>query len=82
MKKTRSSKFKNVIGARVRKAREAMKPSVSQEDLAGKLARRGVQITQTSLSKLENRARYVMDYELIALSDALGVSVAYLCGRE
>ena len=35
VKKTRSSKFKNVVGERVRLARAAMKPPVSQEDLSG-----------------------------------------------
>jgi hypothetical protein len=55
-----------------------MKPPVSQEDLSGRLARLGVQITQTSLSKLENRQRYVMDYEIAALAKALRVTVASL----
>jgi transcriptional regulator with XRE-family HTH domain len=57
-----------------------MKPPVSQEDLSGKLARLGIQITQTSLSKLENRQRYVMDYEAEAIAKALKVSVAWLFG--
>ena len=81
MKKTRTSKFKNVIGERVRLARTAKKPPVSQEDLSGRLARLGVQITQTSLSKLENRQRYVMDYEAQALAKALKVTVAWLYGE-
>jgi hypothetical protein len=57
-----------------------MKPPVSQEDLSGKLARLGIQITQTSLSKLENCQRYVMDYEAAAIAKALKVSVAWLFG--
>ncbi len=80
MKKTRESKHKNVIGSRVRLARLAMKPAVSQNDLSGRLARLGIQITQTSLSKLENRQRYVMDYEAQALAKVLKVSVAWLFG--
>jgi hypothetical protein len=59
-----------------------MKPPVSQEDLSGKLARLGVQITQTSISKLENRDRYVMDYEAVALAKALKVNVAWLFGQQ
>ena len=82
MKKTRSSKFKNVVGERVRLARAAMKPPVSQEDLSGRLARLGVQITQTSISKIENRSRYVMDYEAQALAKILKVSVAWLYGES
>lgn len=78
MKRTRQAKHKNLIGERVRLARMRMRPPVSQEDLSGKLARWGVQITQTSISKLENRDRYVMDYEIVALANVLKVSVASL----
>ena len=78
MKKTRLSKFKNVIGVRVRKARLAMHPAVSQEDLSGRLARAGVTMTQTSISKLENRERYVMDYEVQALAKILKVEIGQL----
>ena len=59
-----------------------MKPPISQDDLSGKLARRGIQITQTSLSKVENRQRYVMDYEVCAIADCLKVSVSWLFGRK
>jgi Trp operon repressor len=61
-----SQNTRTSLAERVRIARRAMKPSVSQDDLSGKLARLGVQITQTSLSKIENRQRYVMDYEILA----------------
>ncbi len=81
MKKTRQSKFKNVIGERVRLARVSMTPPVSQDDLSGKLARLGVQITQTSLSKLESRQRYVLDYEALAISKALKVEISWLYGE-
>jgi hypothetical protein len=45
---------------RVRIARCAKKPPVSREDLSGKLARLGIQITQTSISKIESRSRYYL----------------------
>ena len=82
MKQTRSSKFKNLIGPRVRLARVSLHPKVSQEDLAGRLARLGVTLTQTAVSKLESRQRYVMDYEAAALAEALKVSVGWLYGEE
>lgn len=78
VKKTRQDKQKNVIGPRVKVARKNRRPPVSQEDLAGRLAKRGVYITQTSLSKLENQQRYVMDYEAKAIAKALRVTVAWL----
>lgn len=82
MKQTRQSEHKNLIGDRVREARLKMVPKVSQEDLSGKLARLGVQITQTSISKIESRTRYVMDYEAAALAKTLKVSVAWLFNEK
>jgi len=82
VKKTRASEWKNVIGERVRLARLAMRPRVSQEDLSGRLAAKGIQITQTGISKLENRQRYIMDYEALVIAKALRVSVSWLYGES
>ena len=82
VKKTRQSDFKNVIGGRVRRARLAMKPPVSQEDLSGRLAREGITITQTGVSKLENRQRAVLDYEALALAKILRVSINWLYSED
>lgn len=82
MKKTRASEAKNVIGERVRLARLAIRPRVSQEDLSGRLAAKGIQITQTGISKLENLQRYVMDYEALAIARALRVSVSWFYGES
>lgn len=59
-----------------------MKPPVSQEDLSGRLAKERIAITQTGISKLENRERYVMDYEAQALAKVLKKSVAWLYGES
>jgi len=82
VKRTRQNDKKNVIGARVRKARDSAIPSISQDDLSGRLARLGVQITQTGISKIENGERYLMDYEIVALAKALKVSIAWLFGEK
>ena len=81
MKKTRQSPQRNVVGKRIQIARLRCKPPVSQDDLAGKLAGRGITLDQTAISRIENQARYLMDYELIAIAKALKVSVAWLCGE-
>lgn len=81
MKKTCQLQKKNVVGDRVRRARLAASPRVSQEDLSGKLAALGVQITQAGISKIEGGNRYVMDYEAQAIAKALKVSVAWLFGE-
>lgn len=82
MKKTRRSKTKNVIGPRVKAARENAKPTVSQDALCGRLAARGVKIEQPAISKLENGDRYVMDYEALAIAQALRVNIGWLYGND
>lgn len=82
MKKTREGKGRNIIGKRVRKARLACKPPVSQDDLVGRLARQGITLDQTGVSRVENETRYVMDYEAVAIARALKVSVAWLLGEQ
>lgn len=82
MKRTRLLKSKNVIGERVRQARLAMKPEVSQDNLCGRLAREGIIITQTGISKLENGDRYCMDYEALLIAKVLKVKIAWLYGED
>jgi transcriptional regulator with XRE-family HTH domain len=81
MKKTGQLAQRNLIGERVRKARLACKPPVTQDDLAGRLAARGITIDQTAVSRIENQTRYLMDYEIAAIARALKVSVAALFGE-
>jgi len=78
MKKTRRARQKNIIGHRVRQARQKFKPPVSQDDLAGRLAAQGILLDRTAISRIENRSRYVMDYEAAAIGRALKVTVAWL----
>jgi transcriptional regulator with XRE-family HTH domain len=82
MKKTNKANERNIIGGRVRQARLKCKPAVSQDDLAGKLAARGILLDRTAISRIENQSRYVMDYEAAAIARALKVSVAWLFGES
>ena len=82
MKKTGQLPRRNLIGERIRKARLACKPPVTQDDLAGRLAARAVTMDQTAISRIENQTRYLMDYEIVAIAKALKVSVAYLFGES
>ena len=59
-----------------------MIPPVSQDDLCGRLAREQITMTQTAISKLENGARYVMDYEALTLAKVLKVTISWLYGEE
>lgn len=73
---------RNLIGHRVRQARHNSKPKVTQLDLLARLAVRGIELEKTTISKIEARTRPVTDIELVAISDALGVSVLWLLGKE
>lgn len=68
----------NIVGKRVKKARMALKPKLSQDALSGKLAARGVTIDRAGIAKLETGSRYVSDFEVKALAAALDVSVEWL----
>ncbi len=71
---------KNLIGARVETARKEQ--GMKQKELLAQLQVRGVDLSASSLSKLEGQIRYVTDFELLALSDILSVSVQWLLTGE
>ena len=81
MKKTGRSAGRNQIGSRIREARLKCKPAVSQEDLAARLAARGILIDRSAISRIETHSRYLMDYEISAIARALKVPVAWLFGE-
>ncbi|PYJ31853.1 MAG: hypothetical protein DME88_13175 [Verrucomicrobia bacterium] len=68
-------KFRSVVEETPQKLRA--RPRAWQDDLSGRLARLGVQITQTSLSKIENWQRYVMDYEALVLAKFFCASASH-----
>ena len=69
---------KNIVGSRVRLARKAAKPPLTQKDLVARLQVLGMMIDQSGLSKIESGQRPVSDVEVVALAKALKVSVAWL----
>jgi len=72
----------NIIGARVKEARLHRKPSLTQDELSGQLAKLGVAIDRAGISKIEIGARCVLDYEVKALAKALGVTSEWLLGGK
>ena len=63
-------------------ARQGCKPALTQDALSGKLARQGIQLDRATIAKIENNLRHVLDYELKALADVLGVEAGWLLGDE
>jgi transcriptional regulator with XRE-family HTH domain len=82
MKKTIRSGKRNLVGGRTRQARLKSNPTVSQDDLAGRLSALGVSLDRTAISRIENQSRYAMDYEVAAIARALKVTVAWLFGEQ
>lgn len=69
---------KNIIGKRVKEARLSANPIITQQDLCSRLAVLGVNMDRVSVSKIETGDRFVTDYEVLAISEALNVSLDWL----
>ena len=67
---------KNLCGDRVREARARL--NITQADLAARLQVAGVIMERDSVSRIEIGTRFVTDYELVVLSNVLGVSREWL----
>ncbi|MEP7288045.1 MAG: helix-turn-helix transcriptional regulator [Chloroflexota bacterium] len=71
----------NLIGERLRVARLAHHPKLTQVKLATLLQLEGIDLTQVQISKIEQRARPVSDFEVAAISKLLKVSASWLLGE-
>lgn len=72
----------NLVGSRVKEARAAANPPLTQEALSLKLFKLGVSIDRAGVAKIETGIRGVLDFELVALSKALGVKVTWLLNTK
>jgi transcriptional regulator with XRE-family HTH domain len=77
-----ATKRMNIVGERVKQARLKHKPSLTQDELSGRLSRLGVYIDRAGIAKIETGIRRVLDYEIKALAEVLGVSVVWLLGAK
>ena len=72
---------RNIVGAKVERIRKAK--HIKQKDLVAALQSRGMDICDTSMSRLEGQNRLVQDFEIPILAEVLGVSVEWLlCGDD
>jgi transcriptional regulator with XRE-family HTH domain len=72
----------NLVGERVKEARAATNPLLTQEALSKKLSKLGVSIDRAGVAKIETGIRGVLDFELVALAKALGVKVTWLLNMK
>lgn len=76
MPKRRSIGSDNLIGQNIILLRKRI--GINQDTLLSRLQVRGIDISQTTLSDIEGQKRRVYDEELLAIADALGVSLETL----
>ncbi|MDL2206071.1 helix-turn-helix domain-containing protein [Eubacteriales bacterium OttesenSCG-928-N13] len=67
---------KNVVGRAVRKLR--MDAQITQKQLAEKAQLLGYEFDRLTVLRIESGDRFVADYEVKALADALGVEISTL----
>jgi hypothetical protein len=73
---------RNIIGKRVRQARQAFEPPLTQDELSGRLARRGIHLDRVALAKVETGLRCAFDFEVKGLAAVLRVDANWLLGVE
>ncbi|MCL2108695.1 MAG: helix-turn-helix transcriptional regulator [Oscillospiraceae bacterium] len=69
---------KNIVGVKVAEIRK--KRRIKQKDFLAHLQVLGMDISATSLSRLEGQHRLVQDFEVVLLAKALGITVGELLG--
>jgi hypothetical protein len=74
--------FKNDVGLAVRFFRMRGKRQMSQRTFSGRLSAKNVTLDQSAIARVECQQRYVLDYELVAMAAALGVSVGHLLKKN
>ncbi len=79
---TKKQQSRNIIGARIREARQFFNPRLTQDQLAGRLAKEGVQLDRVALAKVENGLRCAFDFEVKALAAVLKVDANWLLGID
>jgi hypothetical protein len=78
---TKKRPSRNIIGDRIREARQLFNPPLTQDQLAGRLAKTGIQLDRVALAKVENGLRCAFDFEVKALAAVLKVDANWLLGN-
>lgn len=73
---------RNIVGVKLRQARLAFQPPLTQDQLSGRLAAKGTALDRVAITKIECGQRCVFDYELPALAEVLKVDLRWLLGIQ
>lgn len=69
---------KNIVGPRIRRARLDFSPPLTQDQLSGRLAAKGLTLDRVAITKIESANRAVFDFELPILAEVLKVDLRWL----
>jgi hypothetical protein len=72
--------IRNIIGKRIREARQQFAPPLTQDQLCGRLASEGLQLDRVALAKIETGMRCAFDFEVKTLAIVLKVEANWLLG--
>lgn len=75
-----NGKSKNIIGNNVKKLRKQRK--ISQKAMAEKLQLNGFEFSDLTILRIEQGARFVPDYEVVAIAEFFGVTTDELMKTE
>ena len=71
---------RNIVGERIKAARQAHNPPLTQDQLSGKLAKQGLQLDRVAIAKIETGIRCVFDFEVKTLAAVLKIDTNWLLG--
>jgi transcriptional regulator with XRE-family HTH domain len=64
---------RNIIGKNIQIIRKSK--NITQEELEARLQMKGISIDRPMISKIENSSREILDFEILGIAEALGVSI-------
>ena len=74
---------RNIIGVRLKNARLSEKPKATQKDISARLEIEGINLSDSTIGKIENGTSAVTDIQLMAFAKVLKVSPVWLLtGKE
>ena len=78
MFKNKNGESNNLSGKNIARIRKAMQPTFSQRALADKLQLNGIDVDKNAIQRIECGKRFITDIELVAIAEALKVTVSEL----
>lgn len=66
--------IKNITGQRIAEGRKKQRQGLTQLELSNMLSAKGIRLDRAAVAKIERGLRGVLDYEILAIAEALKLS--------